>query len=105
LRVERLGDLLVGEDNDTDLILFREIERDRHQVEGVLAVADRDDAACELAGGAIRGLQEAALSRPGWEAGRRTRALRQHKHRRVLDHGIQRQCLAHKIKSDTGGGR
>jgi hypothetical protein len=45
LRVERLGDLLVGEDNDTDLIPLGQIECDRHQVEGILAVADRDIAA------------------------------------------------------------
>ena len=30
LRVERLGDLLVGEDYDADLLLLRKIECDRH---------------------------------------------------------------------------
>ena len=86
------------------MILLCQIECDRHQIEGILAVADRDYAAGEFAGRATRGLQETALSRPGRQARRRTGALRQHKHRRVLDHGIQRQCLAHQIKSDTGGG-
>ena len=60
LRVERLGDLLVGEDNDTDLILLCQIECDRHQIEGILTVADRDYAAREFAGRATRSLQETA---------------------------------------------
>jgi hypothetical protein len=56
LRVERLGDLLVGEDNDADLVLLRQIECDRHQIEGIMAVADRDYAAREFTGRAVRGL-------------------------------------------------
>jgi hypothetical protein len=56
LSVERLGDLLVGENNNTDLILLCQIECDRHQIESILAVAYRDYAAREFAGRATRGL-------------------------------------------------
>jgi len=101
LRVERPRRLLVGEDNDTDLILLCRLNATESiEASWLLVMTEMRYAAREFAGQATNGgLQETALSGQVGSQ-RRTGALRQPQTSgRVLDHGIQ--ATVSPIRSNT----